>query len=61
MVAIAVPIKDQQGRFYSSLAIQAPTARVTAADRDRYLPLLRQAAEDLSSLTESDDEPNGEN
>lgn len=59
VVAIAVPIKDQQGRFYSSLAIQAPTARVTAADRDRFLPLLRQAAADLSSLTEIDDEPNG--
>ena len=55
IIAIAVPIKNKQGRFYSSLAIQAPTARVTVADRDRYLPLLRQAADDLSKLADEDE------
>ena len=52
IIAIAVPIKDKQGRFYSSLAIQAPTARVSVADRDKYVPLLREAADDLARLTE---------
>ena len=52
VIAIAVPIKDQQGRFYSSLAIQAPTTRVSIDDRDKYVPLLRQAADDLARLTE---------
>ena len=52
VIAIAVPIKDKQGRFYSSLAIQAPTTRVSPEDREKYLPLLRAAAHDLAILTE---------
>ena len=52
VIAIAVPITDKQGRFYSSLAIQAPVYRVSYEDSHKYLPLLREAAEDLSSLTE---------
>jgi DNA-binding IclR family transcriptional regulator len=52
IIAIAVPIKDKRGRFYSSLAIQAPTARVSVEDRDKYVPLLREAADDLARLTE---------
>lgn len=52
VIAIAVPIKDHQGRFYSSLAIQAPTTRVSMDDRERYVPLLMEAAEDLARLTE---------
>ncbi|MGD2171945.1 MAG: IclR family transcriptional regulator [Gammaproteobacteria bacterium] len=55
IIAIAVPIKDKQGRFYSSLAIQAPISRVSYADRDKYLPLLRAAAEDLSKLADEDE------
>ena len=54
VIAIAVPIKDKQGRFYSSLAIQAPTTRVSTADRDRYVPLLHNAAEELSRLADDD-------
>ncbi len=52
VIAIAVPIKDRHGRFYSSLAIQAPTARVSVEDQDKYVPLLREAARDLARLTE---------
>ncbi len=52
IIAIAVPIKDKQGRFYSSLAIQAPTTRVSMDDRDKYVPLLREAAQELSNLAE---------
>ena len=52
VIAIAVPIKDQQGHFYSSLAIQAPSTRVSVDDRDKYVPLLREAADALARLTE---------
>ena len=52
VVAIAVPIKDSQGRFYSSLAIQAPSTRVSPEDQAKYVPLLREAAQQLALLTE---------
>ena len=55
VIAIAVPIKDKQGRFYSSLAIQAPVSRVKVEDSERYIPLLRDAARDLSLLAEVDE------
>lgn len=54
VIAIAVPIKDRQGRFYSSLAIQAPTTRLSVDDSERYLPLLREAAHELSMLAEDE-------
>jgi len=54
VVAIAVPIKDKHGRFYSSLAIQAPASRLSVENSDRYLPLLREAARELSLLADDD-------
>jgi IclR family acetate operon transcriptional repressor len=54
VVAIAVPIKDKQGRFYSSLAIQAPASRISINQSERYLPLLREAANDLAMLPEDE-------
>lgn len=52
VIAIAVPIKDKKGRFYSSLAIQAPVSRISVDNSEKYIPLLREAAHDLSILTE---------
>jgi len=52
MIAIAVPITDKAGRFYSSLAIQAPQFRFSLEDAIRCTPLLREAAAELSTLTE---------
>jgi DNA-binding IclR family transcriptional regulator len=49
-----VPIKDKHGRFYSSLAIQAPVSRISADSSDRYLPLLQEAAQELSLLANDD-------
>ena len=54
VIAIAVPIKDKHGRFYSSLAIQAPVSRISADSSDRYLPLLQEAAQELSLLANDD-------
>ncbi|MFT5218009.1 MAG: IclR family acetate operon transcriptional repressor [Planctomycetota bacterium] len=50
MIAIAVPITDKAGRFYSSLAIQAPVFRFSLEDAKASIPLLREAAADLSTL-----------
>jgi DNA-binding IclR family transcriptional regulator len=52
VIAIAVPIKDRQGRFYSSLAIQAPVTRISVDESEKYIPLLRGAAHELSVLAE---------
>ena len=54
IIAIAVPIKDRHGRFYSSLAIQAPVSRISVDSSDRYLPLLQEAAQELSLLANDD-------
>lgn len=50
MIALAVPITDKTGRFYSSLAIQAPAFRFTLTDAKASVSLLREAAADLSTL-----------
>jgi len=52
IIAIAVPITDKLGRFYSSLAIQAPASRISIESKDQYVPLLREAARDLSMLAD---------
>jgi len=54
IIAIAAPIKDRHGRFYSSLAIQAPVSRISVDSSDRYIPLLREAAHELSLLAADD-------
>jgi IclR family acetate operon transcriptional repressor len=53
IIAIAVPIEDKQGRFYSSLAIQAPVSRISVENSEKYLPLLREAAQELSVLADN--------
>ena len=52
MIAIGVPVTDKAGRFYSSLAIQAPVFRFSLDDAKKAVPLLREAARDLSTLIE---------
>jgi DNA-binding IclR family transcriptional regulator len=52
IIAIAVPITDKQGRFYSSLAIQAPVSRISVDSSEQYVPLLVEAARDLSMLAD---------
>ena len=52
VIAIGVPITDRQGRYYSSLAIQAPLFRFPLEKALQHEPLLRAAARDLSALIE---------
>ncbi len=48
MVAIAVPIKGENGRLAATLAIHGPTQRMSIEDALEYAPLLRAAATELS-------------
>jgi IclR family transcriptional regulator, acetate operon repressor len=48
VVAIAVPICNRRGEIRAGLAVQAPEARMSAADAKRHLPRLREAAEQLA-------------
>jgi DNA-binding IclR family transcriptional regulator len=50
MVAIAVPIRDDQGRLASTLSIHAPVQRMSLTDLRAHLPRLTQAADALSEL-----------
>ncbi len=50
MIALAVPIKDSQGRFYSAAAFHAPVVRMALESARAYIPRLQQAAHELSLL-----------
>lgn len=50
MIALAVPINDQQGRFMSALAFHAPTPRMPFAAAHKHLDRLRNAANELAQL-----------
>lgn len=52
IIAIAVPITDNQGRFYNSVALQAPVFRMPLQNAREYIPLLREAANELSTLAD---------
>ncbi len=50
MIALAVPIRDGNGRLLSTLSFHAPTQRLSMAKALNYLSNLRVAADALSSL-----------
>lgn len=47
MVAIAVPVRDELGRFVASLAVHGPGQRIRFPEARDMLPLLYEAAEQL--------------
>ncbi|MBV9522766.1 MAG: IclR family transcriptional regulator, partial [Alphaproteobacteria bacterium] len=49
VVCIAVPILGPFGEICAAVAVQAPAARMSAADARRHLPILRAAAERLAA------------
>nr|WP_245409826.1 IclR family transcriptional regulator C-terminal domain-containing protein [Pararhizobium haloflavum] len=55
MIAIAVPIEDSHGRLFATLSFHAPVQRFDAAKALSYLPQLRNAANELSQLSFSED------
>ncbi|WP_299358559.1 IclR family transcriptional regulator [uncultured Paracoccus sp.] len=50
MVAVAVPILESNGRLASTLSFHAPTQRFDLSHALTFLPQLRAAADNLSSL-----------
>ena len=54
MIALAVPINDDQGRLLSTLSFHAPTQRLSLDDAHAHLPDLRAAAKELSRLVIED-------
>jgi DNA-binding IclR family transcriptional regulator len=50
MVAIAVPILDDQRRLVSTLSVHAPVQRQTLASLEQHLDRLQEAARELSAL-----------
>ncbi len=50
MVAIAMPLLDDQQRLVSTVSFHAPTVRMTLDDARDHIPRLRQAVEELSRL-----------
>ncbi len=55
MVAIAVPILDDQSRLMSTLSVHAPTQRVNLETLRSFLPKLSKAASALSEIILTDD------
>lgn len=50
MIAIAVPVHDDQGRLVSTLSIHAPIQRLQIQELLGHIPRLRQSASALSDL-----------
>jgi IclR family transcriptional regulator, acetate operon repressor len=50
LIAVAVPVRDVQGRARAAIALHAPTARMSLAQAQRCLPALRSAATRMSGL-----------
>ena len=50
MVAVAVPILNAEERMMSTLAVQAPSARLALENARDHVERLRQAAADLSAV-----------
>lgn len=50
LVAVAVPVRDNAGRFFAALAVHAPVVRMTLTMAKSHVPILRAAAAEISGL-----------
>jgi len=50
MVAIATPVRDVNGRMVASLALHAPTPRMSIDEALTHIQDLRAAADELTSI-----------
>lgn len=50
LIAVAVPVRDPQGRFCATLSFHAPIQRLSLGDGLTHLPLMRSIAEKLGKL-----------
>lgn len=51
LVAIAVPVRGDDGALRAALAIHAPRARMSLAQAEQHLPAMRAAAQRMGRLT----------
>ena len=54
MVCVAVPIVDQQQRFFATLSFHAPSSRLSLEEGLAHVPRLREASSELTSLLSDD-------
>jgi len=53
LISIAVPVRGPNGKTLAAINVGAPDSRVTRDDMiERYLPVLRKAADDISRMIE---------
>ena len=50
LIAVAVPVRDPEGRVRAAIAVHGPTARLSVAQARAALPALRHAAERMGPL-----------
>lgn len=50
MIAVAVPVKSETGDVLYSIAVHAPSARVSLEDLKLHLPAMRDAANNIAEL-----------
>jgi IclR family transcriptional regulator, acetate operon repressor len=50
LISVAVPVMDRTQRVFATVAVHAPSARLSLRDAQTYIPLLRAAAERLAQL-----------
>jgi DNA-binding IclR family transcriptional regulator len=50
MIALAVPVKNEAGEVCFSIAVHAPSARISLEELKQYLPQLNQAASKIAEL-----------
>ena len=55
LIAVAVPIFDQNGRFCAGLALHGPKFRITLRGAVKQLPVLQKAAAQIGELMKSND------
>ena len=50
MVAIAVPVRDQDGRYMASIGVHGPVLRYSSERAESFAPLLEAAAQDIAAV-----------
>lgn len=50
MVAVAVPIRDPQGRYIASIGVHGPAQRFSLETADGFAPMLHEASDRLSQV-----------
>jgi len=50
MIAVAVPVKNEKGDVLYSIAVHAPSARVSLEDLKQHIPAMQEAAANIAEL-----------